>query len=82
MCEYCRYNDNINKSLVKTYDSNFEGLNASIVNNQLFVSGFYDSFVGIEPINAKINYCPMCGQKLDKDWDKIGLEENHISIIE
>ena len=67
-CEYCK-NKGTNRFLVQSKDMD-AGIDAKIVNLDqpyLFVSGWFDGFVGIQPILAPINYCPMCGRALGGD---------------
>lgn len=71
-CEYCK-NKRKNKPLVESKDKD-EGVMAWVQKRDdgayLCVYGWFDGWdggaVGIEPQQAKIKYCPMCGAKLSK----------------
>lgn len=67
-CDYCK-NKSTNRFLVQSKDMD-AGVDAKIVNldqPNLVVSGWFDGFVGIAPVSAHINYCPMCGRALGGD---------------
>ena len=64
-CDYCK-NKGTNRFLVQSKDMD-TGVDAKIANldqPSLVVSGWFDGFVGIPPVSAPINYCPMCGRAL------------------
>lgn len=54
MCEYCREENNIGKSIL--HDDDFEFLNIFIMNGMLWEKSM--------DMGTEINYCPMCGRKL------------------
>ena len=67
-CDYCK-NKRKNKFLVQSKDMD-AGVDAKVVildQPYLFVSGWFDCFVGIPPILATINHCPICGRALGGD---------------
>ena len=57
MCEYCREENNIGKSIL--HDDDFEFLNIFIMNGMLWEKSM--------DMGTEINYCPMCGRKLAED---------------
>ncbi len=61
-CEYCEEGRVLGKS-----KSELEGADAEIDRNELVISGWYDSYVGIVPLRIPINFCPMCGSDLNGD---------------
>lgn len=65
-CEYCKYKA-LNNPLVQSED-NTEGVCAYVQKRDdgayLYVDGWYDDCVYIELQRSKINYCPMCGDRL------------------
>ncbi len=63
-CRYCEYKRDYEYLVKTTRSHTSDGLRVHIDGDQLVVSGWYDSMVGIEPVEAKINFCPMCGRKL------------------
>lgn len=69
-CRFCEYKRDFqpladSNAVDKGWDNS--GLAAYIVSGVLHVTGYYDGCVGIEPVETKINYCPMCGRKLEGD---------------
>ena len=63
-CRFCEYKRDY-EYLVQTKEDRSDGLEARIYSDQLVISGWYDSMVGIGTEQAKINYCPICGRKLE-----------------
>lgn len=45
------------------------GVEAYISDGDLVVAGWFDGFVGIEPIHVPIDYCPMCRRPLKEARD-------------
>jgi hypothetical protein len=61
-CKYCK-NKNQNRPIIRVGDE-YARFDISITKGNLELTGFYDSIRGIEPAEAKIYYCPMCGREL------------------
>ena len=61
-CIYCEYK--INSFIVDTPREKSNGLRVFITGEKIKLTGWFDGFVGIEPIETEINYCPMCGRKM------------------
>ena len=62
MCEYCREENNIGKSIL--HDDDFEFLNIFIMNGMLWEKSM--------DMGTEINYCPMCRTKTSRRWTKEG----------
>lgn len=63
-CKYCKVYGQ--KFVYLLQEGNRSGVDAYIYNDDLIVGGWYDSAVGIQPQSVKINFCPICGRKLEK----------------
>ena len=68
-CNYCRKVVNI--PLIQTPGDNHSGIKVvvryrkKVKQATIEAFGWYDSFVGIDAPDIVINFCPMCGRKLN-----------------
>lgn len=61
MCEYCQNE----KLLFRQGDDNFDHLYIEIKNSKISIDERIEGMIGTED-NFPINYCPICGRKLNK----------------
>ena len=76
MCEYCDFETKDNKSRILGETDRDKGLNIKAwmrKENEIVVYAAIADIQGLDAIarSIKINYCPMCGRKLQEGADNV-----------